>query len=178
MYKPTDNVFIVATGHSLRGFDFGQLKGQKVIAVNEAACYVDYDYCMAIDIEVIMNKPILVHRIPAMCKGPVITTHEVSVSHPFDLIVMLSSGAEGFDFTPNRIKTAGNSGYSAINAAYHLGARKVFLLGFDLGLSDTGDKYFYDWVDQPGVHPDYLYINYFYDTMAADLEGSDMKVFN
>ena len=105
MFNPTDNVFIVATGHSLRGFDFGQLKGQKVIAVNEAACYVDYDYCMAIDIEVVMNKKELAHRIEPMCKNPVVTSHDVNIAHPFDLIVMLSSGAEGFDFRPNRIKT-------------------------------------------------------------------------
>jgi hypothetical protein len=171
-----DKVFIVAGGWSLKGFDFSRLKGKNVIAVNEACMYVDHDYCMSIDIRLIMENKHLHRRHEAMKGSKVITSHEPTVNHPFDLVVMLSSGCEGFDFRPDRIKTGGNSGYAAINASYHLGAREVYLLGYDLSIN--GQKYFYGGHECENLTADYTSLNRYYEFMAQDLEGSDFRVYN
>jgi len=178
MYSAEDKVFIVATGWSLKGFDFDRLKGRNVIAVNEAACYCEFDYSVVIDTEITMLKKNVQHRIPFLAKKPLISHHIPTIETPFNVIVMEYSGSEGFEFEHNKVRTAGNSGYMAINAAYHLGAKNVYLLGFDLGLSPEGEKYFYDAVDSKGVHPDYLHKNYFYNTMARDIKDSGFNVYN
>jgi len=179
MYGKQDKVFIVATGWSLKDFDFNRLKGHNVIAVNEAACHVpNFDYSVVIDTEITMLREDVKHRVPFLAQKPVISHHIPTVETPFDVIVMEYSGAEGFEFEHNKVRTAGNSGYMAINAAYHLGARNVFLLGFDLGLSPEGNRYFYDFKTDNGVHPDYLHKNYFYNTMARDIKDTDFTVYN
>ena len=176
MYLPTDKVYIVATGWSLRGFNFDILKGKNVIGVNWACAFCECDYVVANDIEWIMknDKGLIEH----LAKQPVICHHNVTMPHPFELIVMESSGAEGFDFRPYRVKSAGNSGYTAINAAYHLGARNIYLLGYDLCADPNGEKYFHERTGRQGAHPDYMNMNYYYDIMADTLEDSDVKIYN
>lgn len=44
------------------------------------------------------------------------------------------TGTDGFDHDPSCIRTGGNSGYQAIHVAIHAGARRILLLGFDMGL--------------------------------------------
>lgn len=45
----------------------------------------------------------------------------------------------GIDQKPGFISWNGNSGFSAINVAYHLGAETVVLLGFDMSAKETED---------------------------------------
>ncbi len=49
-----------------------------------------------------------------------------------DVIWLNQSGADGFDPNPAFIRTGGNSGYQALHLAAHLGARRVFLFGYDM----------------------------------------------
>ncbi len=45
---------------------------------------------------------------------------------------MVHSGSEGFDPSPSRVRTGGNSGYQAVHVAIHTGAARILLLGFDM----------------------------------------------
>jgi hypothetical protein len=46
------------------------------------------------------------------------------------------------------IHFGGNSGYQAINLAFLLGARRILLLGFDMGYGKSGKRHFFG--DHPG----------------------------
>lgn len=59
---------------------------------------------------------------------------------------LLSTGPEGFEPDPGGLRTAGNSGYQAINLAAHLGARHILLVGYDMR-GDNSAHWF-------GLHPE------------------------
>ena len=46
---------------------------------------------------------------------------------------VMSNGSDGFEYDPRYIRHGGNSGYQAVHIAMHLGAKKIILLGFDMG---------------------------------------------
>jgi len=56
---------------------------------------------------------------------------------------------------PGRIHTGLNSGYAAINLAYHLGAKSIILLGYDMGYRDSRTHWFNDRPDHLNVKSDY-----------------------
>jgi hypothetical protein len=57
-----------------------------------------------------------------------------------------ATGPEGFEPDPSGLRTAGMSGYQALNLCAHLGAGKVLLVGYDCK-GGTADHWF-------GKHPD------------------------
>jgi hypothetical protein len=178
MFCKEDKVFIVGSGWSLEGFEWSKLANCKTVAVNAAMCFVpNYDVGVAMDVEEYVRNPDLHYRLPFMTK-PIVTHHKSALEIPFETIIMPSTGAEGFEFEHNKIRTAGNSGYGAINAAYHLGARNMYLLGFDLSAKCEGQKHFYEWYLPPGEHPDFVYLNYFYNTMYEAIKDTDITITN
>lgn len=62
-----------------------------------------------------------------------------------DLLLLETSGPEGFDPNPKRVKTGGNSGYQAVHIAIHAKAKRILLCGFDMHNKD-GHHWF-------GKHP-------------------------
>lgn len=60
----------------------------------------------------------------------------------------------GLSIDPSLIHTGGNSGFQALNVAYHMGASHVMLLGFDMKLSEKGASHWF------GDHPDGIRSNY------------------
>lgn len=63
-----------------------------------------------------------------------------------DVKVLRNSGYDGLDKSSDGLRTARNSGYAAINLAYHFGAKRVVLLGYDMGWR-SGRPHFF------GSHP-------------------------
>lgn len=49
-----------------------------------------------------------------------------------DVMVLRNTGRFGLERDPTGLRTGGNSGFSAINVAVHLGASTIVLLGYDL----------------------------------------------
>lgn len=49
--------------------------------------------------------------------------------------LLKQTGMVGFDPNPKHIRTGGNSGYAALHIAIQAGARRVLLLGYDMGNS-------------------------------------------
>ena len=56
------------------------------------------------------------------------------------------TSAGGLSTDPDVIHTGRNSGYAAINLAYHLGAERILLLGYDLKMRGNDRHWF-------GAHP-------------------------
>lgn len=56
---------------------------------------------------------------------------------------------------PNKIYTGSNSGYAAINVAWHFGARTVYLLGYDMGLRGGQRHFFTDRPEHLNVSSNY-----------------------
>ena len=77
------------------------------------------------------------------------------------LRALQSIAKPGLSTDPQVLHQGSNSGYQAINLAYHYGAREVILLGYDMGLADDGKRHFF------GDHPKGLQVASDYQMMAA-----------
>ena len=60
------------------------------------------------------------------------------------------SREQGLSNSPDSILWHGNSGAAAINFAIHLGVKRIFLLGFDMDLSEEGFQHFHNEYTLPG----------------------------
>jgi hypothetical protein len=136
IFKDQD-VFIVGGGYSLTGFNFNLLKGKNIIAINKSIIHVpfaqvlyfsDYRFYLWCTnkingdddlIKAFLDYKGLVYTIASKIEDPKVK-------------VLLNTGKTGLDIQNGKIKHGGNSGYAAINLAYHLGAKRIILLGYDM----------------------------------------------
>jgi uncharacterized Rossmann fold enzyme len=141
-YKPIpkiwqdETVYIVAGGASLKGFDFSRLNGKKVIAINKAYQYVsnpdvlywtDGRFYNWYKNEIDMLK----------CLKFTVSTNNRSYTE--DVTVVKNVNIESLDFNSSEgIFASNNSGFAAIVLAIKLGAKKIYLLGYDM--NHTGGK--------------------------------------
>lgn len=137
---PGSTVYIIGGGPSLRDMDLAPLRNKRVIGVNQAFRnypWVDLSYfgdCQFRGLAPIDEWPGLkitsCARVPPLGKGwPGIRRVGRSKSYGIE------TKKEGF------IAWNGNSGGSAINIAYWLGAVRVVLLGFDMQRLDIGHNW-------------------------------------
>lgn len=61
---------------------------------------------------------------------------------------------EGLSLDPDKIYFNSNSGFQALNLAYHFGASRILLLGYDLKFAKDGRSHWF------GDHPDNVRSNY------------------
>ena len=71
---------------------------------------------------------------------------EASVSRYPGVQVLQKTGETGLELNPTGVRAGRNSGYQACGLAYHFGAKRILLLGYDMRANGT-DHYF-------GAHPD------------------------
>ena len=76
-------------------------------------------------------------------KGLKVTCHPKFLR--FTTIKYLSKDKEalGISNSPDFVRWNANSGGAAINVAIHTGVKKVYLLGFDMKLGETGDQHWH-----------------------------------
>jgi hypothetical protein len=79
---------------------------------------------------------------------------------------------EGLCVTPNGVRTGGNSGHQAINLAFHTGAGKILLIGFD----QHGTHWFGD--HPTPSNPDYSSLEKRYETLCAALKTQGVPIRN
>lgn len=135
-------VFIVGGGFSLKSFNFNQLKGKNVIALNSAYKYVDESAVLYwADASWGQSEEDNLREHPSKYKfssrlnaDSAILSNKTGVGGCHWL---KKTGDYGFDPNVNNVK-GNNSGAHAINFAINLGAYRVILLGFDMGY--TGSK--------------------------------------
>lgn len=99
-----------------------------------------------------------------------------AVEYP-DVICLQNTGNQGLELDPTGLRTGYNSGYQAVNLAYHLGIRKVILLGFDMWRGPSGEA---NWF---GAHPNHLDSPYpifhqSFEQVKGTLKNLGMEVVN
>jgi len=100
----------------------------------------------------------------------------------FGLRYILTINQPGLSRDPARLHAGANSGYQAINLAYHFGARRILLLGYDLQRTRGKAHWFGDHPTtgpNPLPQPDNWHkIAPKFDALAADLESEGVEVRN
>lgn len=130
--------FIVGGGPSLRGFDFSQLKGELVIAVNRAFEKVDAAVMISQDerlwgwIETGELGEESKKRFDAF-KGLKVWLNLHGFPFPEDICILESTKKREMCFScQDGLPSASNSGLNALCLAVCLGASPIYLLGFDM----------------------------------------------
>lgn len=92
--------------------------------------------------------------------------------------VLANTGDRGLERNPSGLRTGKNSGAAAVNLAVHLGARRIVLLGFDMGRTG-GKAHFF------GEHPAKLraatpfpFFIAAFETMVKPLQAIGVEVIN
>lgn len=173
IYK-NETIYIIGGGPSLKDFDFSKLNGKITIAINKAilhfpnanvAYWTDtrvYDwYNKQID----NFKGLKITNKPNPCKEGIIN--------------VLNTGKTGLELNSNGIRHGNNSGYAAINVAYHLGAKRIILLGYDMGNSKNS-THWHDGYNLPKSNPNLYQISMLpnFDTLTEPLEKAGVEVLN
>jgi hypothetical protein len=126
-------VYVVASGESLREFDFEKLRGKNVIVVNDVFKYVPFaQVLVSLDTGYIKRNK-----------------HELK-KFPGYKITLCGKGHPGWNYFIDQgvsedlsiLRKVKNSGFYAMVAALKLGAEKIYLLGFDITWKEQ--PYFYD----------------------------------
>jgi len=170
--------FIVGGGPSLRGFDFGRLRGERVIAVNKA--FLDVPFA---DVMFAMDRPLLdlittgklgedYRRAFASFCGVKLWLDLSNYSYPAGVYSIPSTGEAGWTKSLKEGLCHGqNSGYGALNLALVLGADPIYLLGYDCSKGPAGEKNYHNGYPS-GTNPDALNIfKRAFEEGAAMLEG-------
>lgn len=133
---PDSEVFIIGGGDSLRenGFDFNLLKDEKTIGCN-SAYLLGAEIC---DICIFSDFKFFQHfgEELALFGGMVITNSSSMQGTNLDWLWVAGHQNHGLHY--DALGYNGNTGSSALNLAVLLGAKKVYLLGFDMKLSPSG----------------------------------------
>ena len=130
-------VAIVGGGPSLRGFDFDRLRGRfTVLAVNASMFDIPFaDAGFSIDRKAMREwwARLRQLRYPQYYAVPDFDLPGITIPPTTQMHFLLRRPGNVFDRRPGCISAGGTSGFGALHLAYHRGARKIILLGFDYG---------------------------------------------
>lgn len=123
-----ETVYIIGGGPSLIGFNWNSLIGKRTIAINKAILsYPMADVLYWTDSRVYGWYKQEIDKF----KGLKYTTRH-HVTYTNDIKVLRKSNKFGLEESKDALCHGNNSGYAAINLAYHLGAKRIVLLGYDM----------------------------------------------
>lgn len=146
------DVFVIGGGTSLRGFDWTRLYREKTIGCNQAFRLGEKvcDICVFGDYKFVYNRDRTLRKSNAVpmsqFRGTILTNEPKlkNVNLPWIHWTARISSGLGRDHTA--LGWNCNTGALAINVALVLGAKNVYLLGFDMQLSDDNKP---NWHDEP-----------------------------
>ena len=134
-----ETIYIIGGGPSLKEFNFSSLAGCRSIAINKAILYH-----MAADVLYWTDG-----RFYTWFKNEVDSYKGLKFSlkpgsqYTPDIQILRKGKPYGLEEDPQTLAHGFNSGYAAINLAYHLGAKRIILLGFDM-TNDGNETHFHD----------------------------------
>jgi hypothetical protein len=144
---PGETCVVIATGPSLTPDDVNYCQGKaRVIAVNDAYKLAPWADCLYATDAQWWHW----HR-----GAPEFAGAKWSLEHSQwgnfrerypDVQRLRNSGPSGLEHDPSALKNGRNSGFAAVNLAYHYGATRVILLGFDMQRKGGKSHFF-------GEHP-------------------------
>lgn len=169
--NPDHEWFIVAGGPSLKNFDWSLLNNKNCIAVNrsfEKMAYAKYIYFTDLRFWQWYDEELLDHPAEKVTAakglGSGVTYYQLT-------------GLRGLETEPGKLKHGNNSGYAAINFAYHLGAKRIILVGYDMQYQ--GDKSHWHDGYKAGNTPAMLdKMLPWFETIAGPLEKRGIEVIN
>lgn len=121
-------LYIIGGGSSLKGFNWELLRDKNVLSINRAfqavpwaiaTFWTDSRFYKWYQKDIKRFKGIKI-----ACR--------YSQLYDKDTILVRSTGGAGVDEYPYHIRAGNNSGFAALNVGYHLGANKIYLIGYDM----------------------------------------------
>lgn len=170
-----ETCFIIGGGPSLAALDWNQLAGKRTIAINKAVLsYPNADVMYWTDSRFYSWYRQDIDRFKGLKY-----TIRFHATHNSD-VMMLNRGMRfGLETRTDTLAHGNNSGYAAINLAYHLGAKKIVLLGYDMG-NVGGKSHYHDGYPTRATSDD-VYEKQFipgFAVLASELKKKGVEVWN
>lgn len=168
-------VFIIGGGASVNSYPLNLLEGKNIIGVNNAFSLKECEpqICWFGDQRWFeWNEAELKDY-----TGAIMTCHP-QFQNRNDIITFLRGKPHGIDTSDSCVSWNLNSGGSAINLAWHLGAKRVVLIGFDMTVSGDGKGNYHDnhkRINPPDIYKGYLRI---FPEIARDAANLNLEVIN
>jgi len=170
-----ETVFIIGGGPSLQDFNWSGLYGKKTIAINKSLLsFPQANVLYWTDSRVYSWIKADIDNF----KGPKYTIRD-HPSYIGDIKILRKGNKFGLEEAKDTLSHGNNSGYAAINLAYHLGAKRIILLGYDMG-NDGKRGHHHDGYPVP-VTGDNIYRDQFipgFKILADLLKTKGIEVYN
>lgn len=166
-------IYIAGGGPSLKDFDWNLLDGKTVIAVNRAyEVLPNAQYIYFSDLRFWQwHRRALVNHSGEKITGNYRVTDNAVKKYNF-------TGSQGLEKKAPGLKTGNNSGYAAINLAYHLGAKVIILLGFDMCRSTHGEYHWHGGYPVKNRDASFSKMLRYFETIAQPLQDEGIEVLN
>lgn len=169
---------VIGGGPSLKGFPWESLKGRKTIGCN-AAFRQGIDVCTLSFFEDIAWFNFEEANLESFPGRVATSSEEIPEDHPW--VYRLERKVEGLH-TGGAVGFGGNTGCSAINLALLMGAKRVFLIGFDCRLGTEREMNWHNHRHEPANESPELFLKFqegFY-AIARDREAvfPDCQIIN
>ena len=170
-----ETIFIIGGGTSLRDFNWASLNGKKTIAINKSI--ISYP-----------NANILYwtdSRVYSWLKQDIDNFNGLKYtirdhhSYVGDIKILKKVNKFNLEESKDTLSHGNNSGYAAINLAYHLGAKRIILLGYDMR-NDGKKSHYHDGYPVP-ITGDNIYRDEFipgFQVLAHLLKTKGVEVYN
>lgn len=166
-------VYIIGGGPSLKSFDWNQLRGKKIIAINRAYEVLPWAEVLywtdsrfykwyKTDIDKFGGLKVTCRPFPTM---------------PDSISLLKANNSRKLDMRDSYISHGNNSGYAAINLAVKLGAKKIYLLGYDMN-SKKNESHWHDGYKSNHNHNIYPKMIAQFQGLEKELEKINVEVFN
>jgi hypothetical protein len=179
----TGTVVCIASGPSLTTEDCEYVRGKAtVIAVNDAVRLAPWADVLYSSDRVWWTKNKKRVKDFAGLRVKVATKPWVKTDvrkYPFNdggILILKNYGDHGLELQSDGIRNIQNSGSAAINVAVHLGAKRILLLGYDMGVS-KGRAHFYD-TKPVAIRSPYIWFRQLTKTMVKPLKAAGIDVIN
>ena len=169
-----NNISIIGGGPSLKGFEWNKLRGKKTIALNKAIQFwpeANAVYWTDGRVWSWLKDDIIKFKGKRFTLAP--------RSYPCEVTLLKRGKKLGIEWSLDSIAHGNNSGAAAINLAIHLGAKRIILLGYDMGRNNKESHFHGGYPTK--VTADNIYKNQFlpaFDSISKDLKGKDIQIFN
>lgn len=144
------------------------LHGKRVLAINDLYALGDWVTAMYFGDNTFYN----VHR-KALTEYGGFVYGSLSQDAPGVRAVAKAERMNGLSSDPSEVCWNHNSGLAAINLAYHLGAREVVLVGYDMKAGPNGETHWYRQAERPA--PYLLFMQGMAD-IARDADKMGLKI--
>lgn len=171
-----ETVYIIGGGPSLKDFNWNSLIGKRTIAINKAFYnYPNADILYWTDSRFYNWYKQDIDKF----KGQKYTVTPVVSNISSDVKILKRGQKLGLEKNNDTLSHGNNSGYAALNLAYHLGVKRIILLGYDMGMEGTKSHFHDGYPINPTSNQ--IYKSQFIpslDSLAPLLKNSGIDVYN